>query len=121
MKSLVRSELLIASVGSTHATSAAVDNPASLTTRPESTYESGKVVQTNGVASQPLCCVQHGVSEDQVGCKNYLWISYPYTWNALNPGHDTVATWVHSALNKAIRMADQSASVAHGVAESLVE
>jgi hypothetical protein len=48
MKSLVRPELPTASVGSLQATTAAVDNSAPLATRPESTYKSGKVVQTNG-------------------------------------------------------------------------
>ena len=51
MKSLVRPELPTASVGSSQATTAAVDNSAPLATRPESTYKSGKVVQTNGATS----------------------------------------------------------------------
>ena len=49
MKSLVRPELPTASVGSSQATTAAVDNSAPLATRPESTYESREVVvQTTG-------------------------------------------------------------------------
>jgi len=51
MKSLVRPELPTASVGSSQAI-AAVDNSAPLATRPESTYKSGKVVQTNGATSR---------------------------------------------------------------------
>ena len=51
MKSLVRPELPTASVGSSQATTAAVDNSAPLATRPESTYKSGKVVQTIGATS----------------------------------------------------------------------
>jgi hypothetical protein len=51
MKSLVRPELPTASVGSSQATTAAVDNSAPLVTRPESTYKSGKVVQTNEATS----------------------------------------------------------------------
>lgn len=52
MKSLVRPELPTASVGSSQATTAAVDNSAPLATRPESTYKSGKVVQTTGATSK---------------------------------------------------------------------
>jgi len=51
MKSLGRPELPTASVGSSQATTATVDNSAPLATRPESTYKSGKVVQTNGATS----------------------------------------------------------------------
>ena len=51
MKSLVRPELPTASVGSSQPTTAAVDNSAPLATRPESTYKSGKVVQTNEATS----------------------------------------------------------------------
>jgi hypothetical protein len=51
MQVLVRPELPTASVGSSQATTAAVDNSASLATRPEFTYKSGKVVQTNGATS----------------------------------------------------------------------
>jgi len=53
MKSLVRPELPTAALRSSQATHAAVDNSAPLATRPESTYKSGKVVQTNGATSQP--------------------------------------------------------------------
>ncbi len=48
MTSVVRPELPTASVGSSQAPTAAVDNSAPFTTHPESTYKSGKVVQTNG-------------------------------------------------------------------------
>ena len=51
MRSLVRPESPTASVGSSQATTAAVDNSAPLATRPESTYKSGKVVPTNGANS----------------------------------------------------------------------
>jgi hypothetical protein len=51
MMSLVRPELPTASVGSSQAPTAAVDNSASFTTRPQSTYKSGFVVQTNGATS----------------------------------------------------------------------
>ena len=51
MKSLVRPELPTASVGSSQVTTAAVDNSAPLATRPQSTYRSGKVVQTTGATS----------------------------------------------------------------------
>ncbi len=51
MKSSVCPELSTASVGSSQAPTAAVDNSAPNTTRPESTYKSGKVVQTTGATS----------------------------------------------------------------------
>jgi len=53
MKSLVGFELSTAALRSSQARHAAVDNSAPLATRPESTYKSGKVVQTNGATSQP--------------------------------------------------------------------
>ena len=56
MKSLVRPELPTAALRSSQATLAAVDNSAPLATRPQSTYKSGKVVQTNGATSQ--VCVE---------------------------------------------------------------
>ena len=52
MKFPVRPELPTASVGSSQAPPAAVDNSALSAIRPESTYKSGKVVQTNGATSQ---------------------------------------------------------------------
>src|SRR5665811_197864 len=58
MKSLVSPELPTASVGSWQATTAAVDNSAPLATRPESTYKSGKVVQTNGATSHCTTCME---------------------------------------------------------------
>jgi len=54
MQVLVRPELPTASVGSSQATTAAVDNSAPLATRPQSTYKSGNVVQTNGATSDAL-------------------------------------------------------------------
>ena len=51
MKSLMRPELPTAPVGSSQATTAAVDNSAPFATRPQSIYLSGKVVQTNGATS----------------------------------------------------------------------
>jgi hypothetical protein len=51
MKSLVRPELPTASVGSSQAPTAAVDNAAPLATRPQSTYKSGNAVQTSGATS----------------------------------------------------------------------
>ena len=52
MKSVVRPELPTASVGSSQAPTAAVDNSAPVATRPQSTYKSGKVVQTTGATSK---------------------------------------------------------------------
>ena len=57
MKSPVRPELPTASVGSSQAPTAAVDNSAPSAIRPESTYKPGKAVQTNGATSQFL---EHG-------------------------------------------------------------
>jgi hypothetical protein len=51
MSSVVRPELPTASVGSSQAPTAAVDNSAPYATRPQSTYKSGKAVQTNGATS----------------------------------------------------------------------
>ena len=51
MKSLVRPELPTAALRSSQATHAAVDNSAPFATHPESTYKSGKVVQTTGATS----------------------------------------------------------------------
>ena len=48
---MVRPELLTAALRSSQATHAAVDNSAPSPTRPESTYKSGKVVQTTGATS----------------------------------------------------------------------
>jgi 2-keto-4-pentenoate hydratase/2-oxohepta-3-ene-1,7-dioic acid hydratase in catechol pathway len=47
----VRPELPTASVGSSQAPTAAVGNSAPSVNRPESTYKSGNVVQTNGATS----------------------------------------------------------------------
>jgi len=51
MNPSVRPELPTAALRSSQATHAAVDNSAPFTTHPESTYKSGKVVQTNGATS----------------------------------------------------------------------
>jgi hypothetical protein len=51
MKFPVRPELHTASVGSSQAPTAAVDNSAPSAIRLEPTYKSGKVVQTNGATS----------------------------------------------------------------------
>jgi hypothetical protein len=51
MTILVRPELPTASVGSSQAPTDAVDNSAPSAIRLESTYKSGKVVQTNGATS----------------------------------------------------------------------
>ena len=51
MESWVRPELPTASVGSSQAPTAAVDNSAPSAIRPVSTYKSGNVVQTNGATS----------------------------------------------------------------------
>ena len=51
MTSPVRPEFPTASVGSSQAPTAAVDNSAPSATRPQSTYKSGKAVQTNGATS----------------------------------------------------------------------
>ena len=50
----VRPEWSTASVGSSHAPTDAVDHSAPSAIRPESTYISGKVVQTNGATSACL-------------------------------------------------------------------
>jgi len=52
MQSLVCPELSTAAVGSSQAPTAAADNSAPFVTHPESTYKSGKVVQTNGATSE---------------------------------------------------------------------
>jgi hypothetical protein len=51
MKSVVRPELSTASAGPSQAPAAAVDNSAPVSTHPESTYKSGKAVQTIGTTS----------------------------------------------------------------------
>jgi methylphosphotriester-DNA--protein-cysteine methyltransferase len=51
MKFLVRPELPTAALRSSQATLAAVDNSAPVATRPQSTYKSGKAVQTSGATS----------------------------------------------------------------------
>jgi hypothetical protein len=52
MKSVVRPELPTAAAGSSQAPTAAVDNSAPRLTTPESTYKSGKSVQTT--AATPM-------------------------------------------------------------------
>ena len=82
MKSMVRPELPTASVGSSQAPPAAVDNSAPSVSRPESTYKSGKVVQTNGATS---------VSSDFTYCSdnNTDWMSIPslQAWIEQNRDH----------------------------------
>ena len=56
----VRPEWSTASVGSSHAPTDAVDHSAPSAIRPESTYISGKVVQTNGATSE---CLLHDFSK----------------------------------------------------------
>jgi hypothetical protein len=51
MNSQVRPELPTASVGSSQAPTAAVDNSAPFSNRPQSTYKSGNAVQTSGATS----------------------------------------------------------------------
>ena len=51
MKSVVRPELSTAAAGPSQAPTAAVDNSAPLSNHPESTYKSGKAVQTTGTTS----------------------------------------------------------------------
>ncbi len=63
MTFLVRPELPTASVGSSHAPTAAVDNSAPSAIRPNSTYKSGKVVQTNGATSLPLLHFVAGIDD----------------------------------------------------------
>ena len=57
----VRLKWSTASVGSSHAPTDAVDHSAPSAIRPESTYISGKVVQTNGATSRACCCLALGV------------------------------------------------------------
>jgi len=54
MTTLVRPELPTAALRS-QATHATVDNSASFAIRPDSTYKSGKVVQTTGATSSQRC------------------------------------------------------------------
>jgi len=61
MSSEVRPELPTASVGSSQAPTAAVDNSAPSATRPKSTYKSGKAVQTNGATSVGQALTESGV------------------------------------------------------------
>ena len=68
MNSLVRPELPTAALRSSQATLAAVDNSAPLPNRPESTYKSGKVVQTTGATS-----TQDGKPSD-VGIQTSRWL-----------------------------------------------
>lgn len=74
METLVCPELPTASVGWRQATTAAVDNSAPVATRPQSTYKSGKVVQTNGATSRTLMKDArrglHSLVEAQDGLRN---------------------------------------------------
>ena len=60
MKSVVRPELPTASVGSSQAPTAAVDNSAPLLITAESTYKSGKSVQTTGATSREVNAIRAG-------------------------------------------------------------
>jgi hypothetical protein len=51
---VVRPELSTAAAGPSQAPTTAVDNSAPLSTHPESTYKSGKPVQTTGTTSDRL-------------------------------------------------------------------
>jgi hypothetical protein len=55
MKSSVRPELPTASVGSSQAPPAAVDNSAPLATRPDSIYKSGKLFKQTEPPLRPFC------------------------------------------------------------------
>ena len=67
MKSVVRPELSTAAAGSSQAPTAAVDNSAPLSTHPESTYKSGKSVQTTGTTSDRLPRLLQCVSNPLAG------------------------------------------------------
>ena len=70
MNSAVRPELPTASVGSSQAPTAAVDNSAPSAIRPGSTYKSGKVVQTNGATSLGKGVVEfNGLRIDRAICR----------------------------------------------------
>ena len=68
MKTPVRPELPTAALRSSHATHAAVDNSAPSAIRPESTYKSGNVVQTNGATS--VCSVSSVKDNEWIGDRN---------------------------------------------------
>ena len=59
-------ELSTASVGTSQAPTAAVDNSAPSATRPQSTYKSGKAVQTNGATSGIGKLVESSVIERRI-------------------------------------------------------
>jgi hypothetical protein len=62
MNSQVRPELPTASVGSSQAPTAAVDNSAPFSNRPQSTYKSGNAVQTSGATAVGTV---HGLREQR--------------------------------------------------------
>ena len=64
MRFLVRPELPTASVGSSQAPTAAVDNSAPSAIRPVSTYKSGNVVQTNGATSDSVLVINDKQTND---------------------------------------------------------
>jgi uncharacterized protein (TIGR02594 family) len=81
MSSVVRPELPTASVGSSQAPTAAVDNSAPLRNRPKCTYKSGNAVQTNGATSK---ATSMGTTKDA---------TYPYcstfaNWCLARSGYD---------------------------------
>jgi hypothetical protein len=69
MSSPVRPELPTASVGSSQAPTAAVDNSAPFSNRPQSTYKSGNAVQTNGATSVLQC---HAIPELHAGFDRHV-------------------------------------------------
>ena len=69
MKSMVRSELPTASVGSSQAPPTALDKSAPFVSRPEFTYKSGKVVQTNGATSHEFTEEKSDVSKYYSGLR----------------------------------------------------
>ena len=76
MKFLVRPELPTASVGSSQATTAAVDNSAPLATRPQSTYQSGEVVQTSGATSAVPLSIVKPLEGFQGRCERWIAIGF---------------------------------------------
>ena len=75
MMSLVRPELPTASVGSSQATTAAVDNSAQFAICPKSTYKSGNAVQTSGATS--VCCAGGNVGKARLLPEQWLLIEWP--------------------------------------------
>ena len=112
MKSLVRPELPTASVGSSQATTDAVDNSALVATRPQSTYKSGKVVQTNGATSlaemlavDALLIMQASNCNAQIPAKIYEYLRAGKPILGLtDPDGDTAGVMRHAGLNDMARL-----------------